>query len=112
MGLDNDMKMIILRIIMMMVIIFTANRTVGLDDDMKMIVMHDDHVKNNQDDDDHAKNNHDDHVKNNHDDGDHDNFCSERDSGIGGITIGPVARNRGSNGDMIIGNDDHNDDYR
>jgi len=29
---------------------------------------------------------------------------SERDSGIGGITIGPVARNRGSNGDMIIGN--------
>merc|ERR1719500_699989 len=29
---------------------------------------------------------------------------SERDSGIGGITIGPVARSRGSNGDMIIGN--------
>ena len=89
------------------------NGTVGLDDDMKMIVMHDDHVKNNQDDDDHAKNNHDDPVKNNHDDhDDHDNFCSERDSGIGGITIGPVARNRGSNGDMIIGNDDHNDDHR
>ena len=29
---------------------------------------------------------------------------SERDSGIGGITIGPVTRSRGSNGDMIIGN--------
>eukprot|EP00090_Calanus_glacialis_P043179 TRINITY_DN7639_c0_g1_i2.p1 TRINITY_DN7639_c0_g1~~TRINITY_DN7639_c0_g1_i2.p1 ORF type:complete len:2132 (+),score=281.42 TRINITY_DN7639_c0_g1_i2:95-6490(+) len=32
---------------------------------------------------------------------------SERDSGIGGITIGPISRNRGSNGhtgDMIIGN--------
>ena len=31
---------------------------------------------------------------------------SERDSGIGGITIGPISRNRGSNGhtgDMIIG---------
>ena len=36
-------------------------------------------------------------------------FCSERDSGIGGITIGPVARSRGSNGDMIIGNHDGND---
>ena len=33
---------------------------------------------------------------------------SERDSGIGGITIGPISRNRGSNGhtgDMIIGKD-------
>ena len=36
-------------------------------------------------------------------------FCSERDSGIGGITIGPVARSRGSNGDMIIGNHDEKD---
>ena len=34
-------------------------------------------------------------------------FHSERDSGIGGITIGPVTRNRGSNGDMIIGNTEH-----